>query len=151
MNKKILKYATIILMIDQVSKGLIGNLMKIGESRTIIKNVFNIHYINNYGAAWGILRDNSYLIIIFTIIAFVFIYRYMYTFAKNNRNNLAFGLLTGGIVGNLLDRVFLGYVRDFFDVYIFGYDFPVFNIADMAIVCGVVLLIVAILKGEDEA
>ena len=62
---------------------------------------------------------------------------------------MAFGLLLGGLSGNLIDRLFFGYVRDFLDFYIFGYDYPVFNIADICIVFGVILLIIAVLKGED--
>ena len=56
----------------------------------------------------------------------------------------------GGIIGNLLDRVLFGYVRDFFNFYIIGYDFPVFNVADIFIVLGVFILIISILKGEDS-
>ena len=74
----------------------------------------------------------------------------MYLFKKNKRNDIAFGLLVGGLMGNLLYRILYVYVRDFFDFYIFGYDYTVFNIADIAIVIGVILLIVAIIKGEDS-
>ena len=73
----------------------------------------------------------------------------MYKFKLNRRNIIAFGLLFGGIIGNLLDRFILGYVRDFLDFYILGYDFPVFNISDCAIVIGIILLIIAIIKGEE--
>ena len=73
----------------------------------------------------------------------------MYSFKQNKRNILAFGLLIGGIVGNLLDRIIFGYVRDFLDFYVFNYDFPVFNVSDMAIVAGIFLLIIAIVKGEE--
>jgi signal peptidase II len=74
----------------------------------------------------------------------------MYNFKNNNRNNLAFGLIIGGIVGNLIDRIFLGYVRDFLSIQIINYYYPVFNLADSFIVIGVVLLIIAIFKGEDQ-
>ena len=65
------------------------------------------------------------------------------------RNTLLFGLLFGGIIGNLIDRIFYGYVIDFLDFTIFGYDFPVFNFADICIVSGIFLLIIAICKKED--
>ena len=62
---------------------------------------------------------------------------------------MAFGFLIGGIVGNLIDRVMFGYVKDFFDFYIFNYNFPIFNFSDIAIVIGIILLIIAILRGEE--
>ena len=150
MNRKILAISTIVLLLDQLSKGLIDAFLNLGETIPVIKNFFNIHYINNYGAAWSILEGKNYIIIAFTFVALIIIYRYMYSFKRNKRNNIAFGLLTGGIVGNLIDRVFFGHVRDFFEFNIFGYDFPIFNISDIAIVLGIFLLIIAIFKGEDE-
>ena len=79
----------------------------------------------------------------------IMIYHFIFRFKKNTRNSIAFGLVIGGMAGNLIDRVFFGYVRDFLDFYIFNYDFPVFNIADTAIVIGIILLIYAVIKGED--
>ena len=67
----------------------------------------------------------------------------------NNRNIFAFSLLIGGIIGNLIDRVIYGYVIDFLDFNIFGYDAPIFNIADTCIWIGAFLLFYAIMKRED--
>ena len=74
----------------------------------------------------------------------------MKTFKNNTRNHIAFGLVYGGIIGNFIDRIFIGYVRDFIDVRIINYHYPVFNIADSAIVIGIILLIIAIIKKEDS-
>ena len=63
---------------------------------------------------------------------------------------MAFGLLYGGIIGNLIDRMLYGYVIDFLDFKIFNFNYPVFNIADIGIVIGILLLIIAIFKKEDE-
>ncbi len=149
MNKKILLISTIVLALDQISKALIDITMKFGQSIPVLKNFFHITYYQNTGAAWGIMNSRTFLLISLTIIILIIIYRYMYSFKQNKRNILAFGLLIGGIVGNLLDRIIFGYVRDFLDFYVFNYDFPVFNVSDMAIVAGIFLLIIAIVKGEE--
>lgn len=149
MNRKILTIAMVTLVVDQITKSILGNLIKLGTTKQIIKNFFYITTVHNDGAAWGIFSNQSIIIIIGTIISFFIIYKFIYGFKKNTRNNIAFGLVLGGLAGNLCDRLFLGYVRDFLDFIIFKYDFPVFNIADVAIVIGVILLIIAIIKGED--
>ena len=148
-NKKILTVAMITLAIDQISKAVLESIIKLGTTKTIINNFFYLTSCHNDGAAWGILSNQTLLITLGTTFAFFVIYRFIYTFKENKRNNIAFGLVLGGLAGNLIDRVFLGYVRDFFDFLIFNYSFPVFNVADVAIVIGVFLLIIAILKGED--
>ncbi len=150
MNKKIYIISIIILIIDQVSKCIIDTFIKLNDNIYVIKNFFYITNIHNDGAAWGIFSNKVILLILCTFIALIIIYRYMCTFKNNKRNIIAFGLLTGGIIGNLLDRLFLGFVRDFIGIYIFNYSFPIFNISDSCTVLGVILLIVSIIKGEDK-
>lgn len=150
MNRKILIIAAITLLCDQISKVIIATILKLNEIKVIIPNFFQLHYINNYGAAWNILDNKIPIIIGISLISLIIIYRYMYLIETNQRNNIAFGLLVGGLVGNLIDRWLFGYVRDFLDFQIFSYDYPVFNLADIAIVMGVILLIIAIIKGEDH-
>ena len=150
MTKKIIVIAVVVLIIDQFLKVLVDANMLLNESITVINNLFYITYTNNYGAAWGIFQNQIFFLVTVSLIALIIIYRFMFTFKSNLRNEIAFGLLFGGIAGNLLDRLFLGSVRDFIDLRIFGYHFPVFNIADIVIVIGVFLLIFAIIKGEDH-
>ena len=150
MNRKIFLVAVITLIIDQITKILIGIFFSLNERVILIKNFFSIHYIENYGAAWSLFSNKVEFLILISLIAIFIIYRYMYNFKQNKRNNIAFGLIIGGIVGNLIDRVFLGYVRDFLSFKIFSYNYPIFNFADIFIVIGVFLLIIAILKGEDN-
>lgn len=150
MNKKTYIIAVLILIIDQVSKSLIEIFFKLNESVQVIKDFFYITVAHNTGGAWSIFSNHSYLFIIASIIAIVLLIKFMFGFKNNLRNNIAFGFLFGGIFSNLADRIFLGYVRDFLDFKIFGYDYPIFNIADITIVVGVVLLIVAVIKGEDK-
>lgn len=149
MNKKIFQIAIIILALDQISKVLINSFLKLGESITLIPSFFNLTLCYNEGAAWGLFANNKIVIALGSLVAVVMIYHFIFYFKKNTRNNIAFGLVIGGMAGNLIDRVFFGYVRDFLDFYIFNYDFPVFNIADTAIVIGIILLIYAVIKGED--
>jgi len=150
MNKKILIIASITLLLDQITKSIVETCLKLNESIKIIPQFFYLTYCQNEGAAWGLFNHHQVVIILGTIIAIILIYHFMFCFKKNMRNNFAFGLLVGGLAGNLADRLLFGYVRDFLDFYIFNYDYPVFNVADIAIVIGVFLLVIAILKGEDS-
>lgn len=113
MNRKILIIAIFTLLIDQISKGIITSCLNLNSSWVIISNFFSIHYINNYGAAWSILDNQIPFIILLSIISLIIIYRFMYLFPNNRRNNIAFGLVLGGLIGNLMDRWLFGYVRRF--------------------------------------
>lgn len=150
LNKKTYVIAIIILIIDQVSKSLIEIFFHLNESVPVINDFFYITVVHNTGGAWSIFSNHSYLFIIASVVAIVLLIKFMFGFKNNLRNNIAFASLFGGIFSNLADRIFLGYVRDFLDFKIFGYNYPIFNIADVAIVVGVILLFVAIIKGEDH-
>jgi len=147
MNKKlVIAISAIVIFLDQLSKFLIGHFVK-SNSVLLIKKVLYLTYVKNFGVAFNMLNNKRFIIILFSVILLALIYNYMKNFKNNKRNILAFGLVYGGIIGNLIDRVFLGYVRDFIDFKIINY--PVFNIADSAIVIGIILLIIAIFKKED--
>lgn len=150
MNKKTYIIAAVILIIDQVVKSVMEIYFKLNESVVLIKNFFAITVVHNTGGAWSILNNYSYLFIIFSGLALILLIKLMFNFKNNLRNNIAFAFVISGIMSNLADRMFLGYVRDFLDFKILGYDYPIFNIADIAIVLGVILLVVAIFKGEDK-
>ncbi len=150
MNKKTYIIAVLILIIDQVSKTLIETFVKLNDSVQVIKDFFYITVVHNTGGAWSIFSNHSYLFIIASVIAIILLIKFMFGFKNNLRNNIAFAFLFGGIFSNLADRIFLGYVRDFLDFKLFGYNYPIFNIADITIVVGVILLIVAVIKGEDH-
>ena len=149
MAKKVYILGVIIFILDQISKCLVSTFLKYNKSITVIKDFFYLKYINNTGASWGILSNGRILLIILSIIALIIIIRYINTFKNTILNIIGFGFLIGGILGNLCDRLFLGYVKDFLDFIIFHYDFPIFNIADIFIVVGVILLIISIIRGED--
>lgn len=150
MSKKVYIIALTLFIIDQLSKSLISTYLKLNESILIIKDFFYIRYINNTGASFGMLSNSRILLIILSIIAIIIILRYMNSFNKNKINMIGFGLVLGGILGNLSDRILFGYVKDFLDFVIFNYNFPVFNLADIFIVIGVIILIISIIRGEDK-
>lgn len=150
MSKKVYILAIILFILDQVSKALISTYLRLNESITIIKDFFFIRYINNSGASFGMFKDSKIFLIILSILAIIIILRYMNSFKKTYLNTIGFGLVLGGIVGNLSDRILYGYVKDFLDFVIFNYNYPVFNLADIFIVLGVIILIISILRGEDE-
>jgi signal peptidase II len=142
--------AVLITFIDMLSKIIINHLLLLGEKVTIIKGILDITYVRNTGAAWSIFENNTLFIIIITVI---FLGGFVYYSFKNDFNKLetfGYGMVVGGAFGNLLDRIRLGYVIDFIDINIFGYDYPVFNIADIAIVVGVIILLVGMFRGEKS-
>ena len=146
MKKKYLIITFIFFMIDLVSKQILSRVLELAKSIKVIKNFFYITLCHNDGAAFSILRDKQILLIIITVIALFFIYKYMNKQDLSKYDSFAFSMIVGGILGNLLDRIVYNYVIDFLDFKIFGYDFPVFNFADCFIVIGVILLIIKSMK-----
>ena len=141
-NKKIYIIAIITLLIDFASKLVITNLLELNSGREVIKNFFNITYIGNTGGAWGIFQNSTLILVGITI---VFLILFIYFLEKNKTASFektCYGLMLGGIFGNLIDRSLRGYVVDFLSFKIFGYNFPVFNLADSFIVIGLFLLII---------
>lgn len=144
----ILMLSIFFLSLDQFSKWLVLSNYPFGFNLTefgneIINNFFYITYVKNYGAAWGILSNNVYFLCMISFIVFIV----LFIFVRNEKNYtkysiIYYSLIFGGLLGNLMDRMFNGYVVDFLNFYIFGYDYPVFNLADTFIVLGVFLLIV---------
>lgn len=149
MKKKVIIYSFIIVIVDLISKLVIDKLLKINETISIINNFFSITKVFNRGASFSMFIGYRLLFILIGIITIVVLFKYLNNFKMNIRNIFAFSLLIGGIIGNLIDRVIYGYVIDFLDFNIFGYDAPIFNIADTSICIGAFLLFYAIMKRED--
>lgn len=138
----------ILVLIDQISKKIIELNYNIGDSKEIIKNFFYITSHRNRGAAWGILQNSRYLFLFITILFLFLLFFYIY---KNKvllkiNDYVMFSLIIGGALGNFLDRIIKGEVVDFLDFHIFGYDFPIFNLADTFICLGIFLLALKIYK-----
>lgn len=149
-NILIIMIMVITLGLDQVTKYITSGYIKLNSSIPVIKNIFYISNVRNFGVAWSMLNNHRVLIIVINLIILVALTIYLKDFKKNTRNIIAFGLLYGGIIGNLIDRIIFGYVRDFIEVIIVNYHYPIFNIADSCVVIGIMLLIFAILRKEDR-
>ena len=143
--------ALFVILLDQITKWLIVSKMYLGESIPIIDNIFYITSHRNRGAAWGILQGQMWLFYVITIIVIVGIMYYLYKAAKGKwMLGVSLALMLGGAIGNFIDRVIRKEVVDFIHTYVFGYNFPVFNIADSALVIGVILLMIQMLLDERE-
>ena len=130
-----------IVAIDQISKIGVDRYMNVGgRSLRLIPNFlyFTLHY--NDGAAWGVLPGAMLFFVIVTVVALLLFIFLAKDLNFRHRMILSFGLvlLIAGATGNFIDRLRLGYVIDFIDFYIFGYDFPIFNVADMALTIGMI-------------
>ena len=144
--------AGFLILLDQLSKNFIVNHFALGESKEVMVNFFSISSHRNRGAAWGILQDSRLFFIIVTII-FIAILTYYLFKQKNTLSTFdkgTFALIYGGAIGNFIDRLTRHEVVDFLDFKIFGYDFPIFNLADCFICVGVLFLLLKIYKDEDN-
>ncbi|MGX9932189.1 signal peptidase II [Virgibacillus salarius] len=143
--------ALFIIGLDQLTKWMIVRSMELGEQITVINNFFYITSHRNTGAAWGILEGQMVFFYIVTAIVVVGVIYYMQKHANESKTlAVSLSLVLGGAIGNFIDRLFRQEVVDFFDFIIFGYDFPIFNVADSSLVIGVGLIIIAMLIDEAK-
>jgi len=146
-----------IVFLDQLTKWLVDRSMALHESRPLVDGVLSLTYVQNRGAAFGLLSsaDLPYQALIFSVVgllALAAIVAYSLQMPADNRvPQLGLALITGGAIGNLIDRATLGYVIDFIHVYWRQHDWPMFNAADSAISIGVALLVLDILRSPGEA
>jgi signal peptidase II len=136
----------IILSLDQLSKFFISKNLTLGQSIPVIKGILHLTLVHNKGAAFGILK-NQVPLFIFTALFAIFL---IYLNLRNNKHrrlySISLSLILAGAIGNLIDRLFFGYVIDFLDFRVW----PVFNVADSAITIGAILLGWSILKPEKD-
>jgi signal peptidase II len=139
--------AVLILLIDQGSKYIVKTTMTLYESIPVIPNIFHLTYIENPGAAFGLLANQRVFFVIITVIILTtIIYFYYKLKGENLILRVALGMVVGGAIGNLIDRLRIGAVTDFLDFRIW----PVFNIADSAIVVGMIYLAYQIIFHGEE-
>lgn len=144
--------AILIILFDQVSKWVIVNYMELGQKITVIENFLYITSHRNRGAAWGILQGQMWFFYIITTIVVVILVVYIMKLKPHQKVfGISLGLMLGGAIGNFIDRIFRKEVVDFIDTWIFTYDFPIFNIADSALVIGVgLILILTLFEGKID-
>jgi signal peptidase II len=146
-----------VLLLDQWTKGIVVRSFQLHESRPVIPGFFDLTYVQNSGAAFGLFAsvDSSLKAIVLNsvaVIVFLIVSAYaLRSSHKSVRLQVGLALILGGAVGNLLDRVRFTYVVDFIDFSISGHHWPAFNVADSAICAGVALLFLDMLQREDEA
>lgn len=142
--------AVIIIALDQWTKHLVLTYMERGESVPLIAEVFQLTSHRNMGAAFGILQNQRWLFIIITLAVVIgIVYSLIRIGRTQPRVSLALSLVLGGAVGNFIDRAATGQVVDFLDFTLI--NFPIFNVADMAITIGVgILLLDVLLEGKKN-
>lgn len=152
LEKKVIWIISFIcIIIDQIIKFIINNNINLYDQNTIIDNFFNLTNVRNYGAAWSILTGSRIMLIIVTILIMIGLYYFFIRKEKLKKyEKVIYGFLYGGIIGNLIDRIFRGYVIDYLEFYIFGYNFPVFNLADILIVISMFFIIISVIKGDKD-
>ncbi|ABW18960.1 signal peptidase II [Alkaliphilus oremlandii] len=133
-----------VVLFDQLSKVLTLKYLAPIKDIPIIKNVFHLTYVENRGAAFGMLQNQKVFFVVTTIIILGAIYFYVRNNKPNRFLTISLSLIVGGALGNFIDRIRLGFVVDYFNFTLI--NFPVFNIADSAVVIGAFLVSIYIIK-----
>ena len=150
MKKRVLIISFITLFLDLLTKYLIFGIDKFEDSVVVIKNFFKITPIKNFGAAFSTFENMNILLITISVIILIYL---LYTVTKIKKtwlNAISYGILIGGLLGNLYDRLFFGYVRDFLSFKFWKFNFAIFNVADFGIVVGIILVLLLGVKKEKE-
>ena len=133
-----------VIGLDQLTKWLtVVNLAEY-ESFPVWQDVFHFTYVKNTGMAFGMLKDHRWVFMVFSTIAIVALIVYLFRFRPESRwMQISMAMIIGGGIGNMIDRIFLGYVIDFIDVTLI--NFAVFNVADSFVCVGAGIMIVCLI------
>jgi signal peptidase II len=155
-NRRIAALAAGVMLLDQFTKWLVSRFLEVGSEKIVIPGFFKLVHWGNTGAAWSLFRGNNLLLAAIAIAALAILYFSRHHFDVRSRlSQFAFGLICGGIVGNLIDRLRVDHVVDFLYFYVQTRSggeagFPAFNLADSAICTGVGLVFILTLKTERK-
>ena len=156
-NGRIGLIALLIVALDQITKGIVLRLLGYTQEKIVIEGFFKFVHWQNTGAAWSLFRGNNHLLAVVALVALVVLFLSRNHFdSRTILGQIAFGLIFGGIVGNLIDRLWRGHVIDFLYFYLQQrgggeLGFPAFNVADSAICTGVGLIFLITWKNERTA
>lgn len=136
----------LLLGLDQVVKYLVSSKISVGEVKEVVPGVISLTNLRNDGAAWSILSGNQVFFYLITVVALIVLFYLLYTQRQHSIYQWGLILMITGTLGNFIDRIRLKYVVDMFQVDFF--NFPIFNVADVCLTVGVLVLFVAIIRDE---
>jgi signal peptidase II len=156
-NRRIVWIALVLVAVDQLTKHIVLRYLGYAEEKVIIDGFFRLVHWGNTGAAWSLFRGNNSLLALIAVVALIILFFSRHHFdSRNLLGQFAFGLICGGIIGNLIDRLWAKHVIDFLYFYVYKrgggeIGFPAFNIADTAICTGVGLVFLLTWRSEKTA
>lgn len=131
------------VLLDKISKDVIIHFMNVNSSVLVIKNFFSITHVKNTGAAWSIFSGKTYFLLGVSMMVIGGLIWYIFKNQPTRKiEKYGYELVLGGAIGNFIERLLMGYVTDFLDFNFFGYNYPIFNLADCFIVIGIGLLVI---------
>lgn len=146
---KIYILSILFLGFDQFIKVIVSSNMNLYDSFTLINNFLNITLVHNKGAAFGMFEGGRLFFILIALITIILTSLFIKKSSYISKLDIAvYSLLLGGIIGNLIDRIIHGYVIDYIDFNFLGFNFPIFNFADICIVLSIFLIIINTIR-ED--
>lgn len=155
-NQLMFLIATVITLVDQITKLLVLKFLGYAQERVVIEGFFKFVHWGNTGAAWSMFRDNNEMLTIVSLVVLLFLFVLRHQFETGTcGGTVAMGLLFGGIIGNILDRCFRHHVVDFLYFYVYrrsgeAIGFPAFNVADSAICIAVGMLFILSWERDRE-
>jgi len=156
-NRRIALIAALVIALDQLTKQIVLRFLGYAQERIVIEGFFKFVHWGNTGAAWSLFRGNNGLLAGVALLALLVLFLSRHQFdSRTLLSQIAFGLIFGGIVGNLIDRLWVGHVIDFIYFYVqqrggAEMGFPAFNVADSAICTGVGLVFLITWRSEHKA